>query len=128
MTKLLVVDDEAELLEALTVILADEGYQVEAANSGPAALNALSASEKTPPDLIIADIVMPEMTGLELSEAVRRSPSLGEIPFLFVSAFVSTTVEDQIANVGKAAVLHKPFEVEDLLETVQSMCNPAPSG
>jgi CheY-like chemotaxis protein len=122
MTKLLVVDDEESLLEALTVILSDEGYQVEAVISGEAALEALNTSGEHRPDLIIADVVMPEMTGLELCEIVRNSPDLSDIPFLFVSAFVSPEVEAQVAQQSKAAILRKPFEVEDLLEAVKSMC------
>lgn len=123
MTKLLVVDDEENLLEALTVILSDEGYQVEAVFSGKAALEALDTAGEHRPDLIVADVVMPEMTGLELCETVRNSPALGDIPFLFISAFVSSEVEAQIAEQSKAGVLRKPFEVEELLEAVQAMCS-----
>ncbi|MBN1312835.1 MAG: response regulator [Anaerolineae bacterium] len=126
MSNLLIVDDEEGLLEALTIILSDEGYQVEAVTSGQAALKALDASEEHLPDLIVADIVMPEMSGIELCETIRRSPDLADIPFLFISAFVSNTVEDQIAGQSKVAILRKPFEVEDLIEAVHSMCNPGP--
>ncbi|MBN1313458.1 MAG: response regulator [Anaerolineae bacterium] len=63
----------------MTVTLSDEGYQVEAATPGKAALKAPDTSEERLPDVIIADIVMPEMNGLELSEAVRNSPDLVRI-------------------------------------------------
>ena len=124
MMKLLVVDDEESLLEALAVILSDAGYQVEAVTSSKAALSALQASAGQLPDLIIADIVMPEMTGLQLAEAVRKTPDLKDIPFLFISAFVSSATEDQIASQSNAAIMRKPFEVEDLLQTIEAMCAP----
>ena|SRR3990172_9540426 len=125
MTNLLVVDDEPSLLEALATILADAGYQVQAVTSGQAALQALEASKGGLPDLIIADIVMFEMTGLQLFEAVRGYPDLSGIPFLFTSAFVSPEREELIAGLSNAALLFKPFEVEELLSAIESICGSA---
>ncbi|MBN1430701.1 MAG: response regulator [Anaerolineae bacterium] len=122
MTNLLVVDDEENLLEALAVILTDTGYQVEAVTSGQAALDILRTPGRQQPDLIIADIVMPEMTGLQLFEIVRGSLGLNDIPFLFASAFVSSEVEDEIGKQRKASILRKPFEVDDLLQTIKTIC------
>ena len=124
MTDLLVVDDELSLLEALEAILSDAGYQVRAVTSGQAALNVLQASGGNRPDLIIVDIIMPEMTGLQLFDTVRADPSLSHIPFLFTSAFVSLEREEQIARLGNAALLFKPFEVEELLEAIEGLCGP----
>lgn len=125
MTDLLVVDDELSLLEALEAILSDAGYQVRAVTSGQAALDVLQASEGYRPDLIIVDIIMPEMTGLQLFDTVRADPGLSHIPFLFTSAFVSLEREEQIAGLGNAALLFKPFEVEELLEAIEGHCGPA---
>jgi CheY-like chemotaxis protein len=122
MTNLLVVDDEVGLLEALVDILSDAGYQVEVATSGRAALHILQASEEHLPDLIISDIVMSGMTGLQLFEAVRGAPGLGHIPFLFTSAFVSSERKALIASLSNAALLFKPFEVEELIEAIQAIC------
>lgn len=124
MANLLIVDDEPDLLEALAAVLTDTGYQVEAVTSARAALQALDASKENLPDLIVADIVMPETTGLQLSEVVRRSPNLSDIPFLFISAFVSPEIKDQVSKQDKAAILSKPFDVEDLLQAVEAMCGP----
>lgn len=128
MTNLLVVDDEPSLLEALATILCDAGYQVQAVTSGQAALQALESSEGRLPDLIIADVVMFEMTGLQLFEAVRSAPGLSGIPFLFTSAFVSPEREQQIAGFSKAALLAKPFEVEELFDAIEAICGPIPNG
>jgi CheY-like chemotaxis protein len=128
MTNLLVVDDEPGLLDALATILTDAGYQVEAVTSGQAALEALQSPERHLPDLIIADIVMFEMTGLQLFEAVRSLPDLSSIPFLFTSAFVSQEREELIAGLKNASLLGKPFEVEELLEAIEAICSPGSKG
>lgn len=127
MTTLLVVDDEPDLLDTLAAILIDAGCQVEAVTSGQSALQALQASETNLPDLIIADIVMFDMTGLQLFEAVRSSPELCGIPFLFTSAFVSQEREELIAGLSNAALLCKPFEVEELLAAIEAICGPISS-
>lgn len=127
MTNLLVVDDEPGLLEALATILSDAGYQVKAVTSGQAALQALEAAEGHLPDLIIADIVMFEMTGLQLFETVRSIPGLDGIPFLFTSAFISPEREELIAELSNATLLGKPFEVEELLEAIEAICGPTSS-
>jgi DNA-binding response OmpR family regulator len=127
MNNLLVVDDEPSLLEALTTILADAGYQVQAVTSGQAALQALKASKGSLPDLIIADIVMFEMTGLQLFEVVRGCPDLSHVPFLFTSAFVSPEREELIAGLNNATLLFKPFEVEELLNAIEAICGTTPN-
>jgi CheY-like chemotaxis protein len=120
MTELLIIDDEQDLLEALAAILSDAGYQVEAVSSARAALDILCAPGRSAPDVIVADVVMPDMTGAQLFEAVRKSPGLGDIPFLFISAFVSPEIKALAAERGKAAVLGKPFEVEELLQAIET--------
>jgi CheY-like chemotaxis protein len=128
MTDLLVVDDEVGLLEAMETILCDFGYHVEAVSSGQAALQILQAPGAHLPDLIIVDIIMPEMTGLQLFEIVRSHPNLSDIPVLFTSAFVSRERENLIAGLNNATLLFKPFEVEELLATIESISGPAPKG
>jgi CheY-like chemotaxis protein len=127
MTNLLVVDDEPGLLEALAAILTDAGYQVQAVTSGEAALEALEASMEHLPDLIIADIVMFQMTGLQLFEAVRSFPEMSDIPFLFTSAFASPERKELIDSLSNAALLYKPFEVEELLDKVEAICGSTPN-
>jgi CheY-like chemotaxis protein len=119
MTHLLIIDDEQDLLDALAAILSDVGYQVEAVSSAKTALEILHSSDKSVPDLIIADVVMPDMTGVQLFEVVRSSPELCGIPFLFVSAFVSPEIKALVAEQKGADVLGKPFEVEELLQAIE---------
>ncbi|SEM23605.1 Response regulator receiver domain-containing protein [Stigmatella aurantiaca] len=110
--RLLLVDDEAAIVEALQDILSDEGYAVEAAFNGEEALQRLHAAR---PDLMLMDLMMPVMDGRELLRRVRQDPSLHDLPVVVMSAGRITDEERQAAS----ATLAKPFELEVLLETLQ---------
>ncbi|WP_075008854.1 MULTISPECIES: response regulator [Stigmatella] len=112
MKRLLLVDDEAAIVEALQDILSDEGYAVEAAFNGEEALQRLHAAR---PDLMLMDLMMPVMDGRELLRRVRQDPSLHDLPVVVMSAGRITDEERQAAS----ATLAKPFELEVLLETLQ---------
>lgn len=115
MANLLIVDDEVFLASALLKIFIKKGHTARAVPSGQAALDAI---QDDLPDLIIADVRMPEMAGLQLREGVRANPEWEGIPFLFISASVLPETEGQIAALDNASYLRKPFDVEELLETV----------
>jgi CheY-like chemotaxis protein len=121
MTSLLLIDDERDSLDTLEMVLSASGYQTQAVTSGEAALKILHTPEGDLPDLIIADIVMPVMTGLQLLDAVRVSPHLSNIPFLFISAFITPEIETQITSQDKTALLRKPFDVEKLSKAIRSI-------
>jgi CheY-like chemotaxis protein len=110
--RLLLVDDEAAIVEALQDILSDEGYAVEAAFNGEEALQRLRV---TRPDLMLMDLMMPVMDGRELLRRVRQDPSLKDLPVVVMSAGRITDEERQAAS----ATLAKPFELDLLLETLQ---------
>ncbi len=122
MTRLMVVDDEDNVLDALKLILSGIGYEVSAHNSGHSALEALQARTADKPDLVIADIVMPHMTGIQLYQSVRGSVDAKAIPFLFLSALISPEIETLVASNPNTAYMGKPFVVEDLLEKIDAMC------
>ncbi|WP_332985718.1 response regulator [Microcoleus sp. A003_D6] len=82
MEKILVVDDEADSQTVLAMYLESQGYWVECANSG---VEALLIFEKAPPDLVISDVMMPEMDGFEFCRRLRTT-RLGQlVPFIFLS-------------------------------------------
>jgi CheY-like chemotaxis protein len=112
MTRVLLVDDEPELLEAWSFALEYVGYDVERAREGR---QALSAIQRQPPDLLITDLMMPGMNGEDLCRALRDDPRWTDIPIvLHTSAYVGS-------NDGTApwnAVLRKPARMEDFLATV----------
>ncbi len=114
---ILVVDDEADSLKLLTDILDAQGYEVRAANSGKLALASAAAHR---PDLILLDLRMPEMDGLEVCRRLKASESTRSIPLMFISG--SSDVEQRIQGLTMGAVdfVSKPFRREELAARVQA--------
>lgn len=114
---LMVVDDNEDILFNLRLILEASDYNIVTAISGKSALNMLLTLEKVP-DIIISDILMPEMNGYEFFAAVSSNPQLSRIPFLFLTA--KSTPED--IRLGKMLgvddYITKPFKKEDLLASI----------
>jgi CheY-like chemotaxis protein len=116
--KLLVVDDELVLLSALSRILTDVGHQVTTLSSGAQAIALLSGPGSETPDLIITDVLMPGIDGLQMFSIIRQNPSLQHVPFIFISASVSPEIEKLIAGSNRALFLRKPFEVDKLFSAI----------
>ena len=108
--KVLVVDDEPNIVELLTVSLKFQGFEVETANSGPAAIE-LAHSWK--PDAYILDVMMPEMDGFELLSKLRAEGL--DAPVLFLTA--KAAVEDRIhgLTIGADDYVTKPFSLEEVI-------------
>jgi two-component system, NtrC family, response regulator PilR len=107
--RILVVDDERSMRELLAIVLGREGYDVVVAESGQQALDEL---ERRPVDLLISDIHMPDMTGLEvLRTAKGLNPDLAGI---MVTAFASTETAIEALRMGAYDYIHKPFNVDEL--------------
>jgi CheY-like chemotaxis protein len=88
---ILIADDEADLAWAIQRSLRDEGYEVSCAYDG---LQALTLARQSRPDLVILDIVMPNLSGLEVCHRIRQDASLGYIPILFLT--VRSAIEDRV--------------------------------
>jgi CheY-like chemotaxis protein len=82
----LVVDDDTDIRETLADLLIDEGYQVEQAENGKQALDWLERPGQAQPRLILLDLMMPVMSGLQFHEALLARPALASIPVVFLSA------------------------------------------
>lgn len=114
MKKILVVDDEFDLLETICATLEMGGYQPVAASDGRAALQQLSASD---PELVLTDVMMPYMSGYDLVDAIRSQPEGKRLPVIIMSA-----IDPKLHPRGNwDGVLAKPFTLDVLLETVQKM-------
>lgn len=116
MTKLLLVEDDALLLEVMKTILEEEGYTVSCAPNGKVALDLFVADR---PDMVISDIMMPEMDGFELLRAIRMMPAGVTVPFLFLSARTERTDVALARKLGVDDYLFKPFEASELIEAVR---------
>lgn len=116
--RLLVIDDEPHLLQAIAAVLRRLGYEVATARGGQEALVRLA---ETLPDLIISDIRMPGMDGHQLARHLRASPRTDLIPIVFLTALGDTA--DRIAGfrTGVDAYLTKPFQPEELFAVIASI-------
>lgn len=122
MANLLLVDDEKDLLDSIDQLLTFEGHQTRALSSGEEVVAALADPEFVKPDLIITDIIMPGMNGFDLLDYVRAQPDYKRVPFLFISASVMPSVEQQLAQTEAVYYLRKPFDIEALCNLVESVC------
>lgn len=115
--KILLVDDRPNNLRVLSNILIEQGYQVQRAISGQLALNAAFAS---PPDLILLDIMMPEMDGYEVCQRLKENEITKQIPVIFLS--VLDDVQDKIKafKVGGSDYINKPFQLEEVVARINS--------
>jgi DNA-binding NarL/FixJ family response regulator len=118
--RLLVVDDEPNLLRAVAAALRTEGYEVVTARNGREALVRVAESV---PDLVISDIRMPGMDGYQLANQLRSAARTALVPVIFLTAKDETS--DRVAGFrsGVDAYITKPFEPDELLAVIHSILN-----
>ena len=116
--RLLVVDDEPNLLRAVAACLKAAGYDVSTARSGREALMQLAEAV---PDLVVSDIRMPGMDGYQLARQLRGSPRTALVPIVFLSAKDETVDRIEGFRAGVDAYLTKPFEPEELIAVVNGI-------
>lgn len=113
--KILVVDDEKEVLSSLKNILTNAGYKVVTTTSGKEAV-ALARSEK--PHLIILDIIIPDMMGGEVAQVLSGDAATDTIPIIFLTGLNTKEDEKIVKKAGNYHLLAKPITREDLLEAI----------
>lgn len=113
----LLVDDDPAILEGVVDLLEFYGYEVLTAGDGQSALDLMG--QRTP-DLVISDIMMPEMDGFQFYEEVRKNPYWVAIPFIFLTARGQPVDVRRGQSMGADAYLIKPFEPEDLIIAIQA--------
>ena len=118
--KILVIEDENDISDLITLHLNREGYQVEAAFNGEEGLQKI-ASATLPFDLIILDWMLPEISGLDITRKIRKNNSFQFIPILMVTARVETTDIVLGLEAGVDDYLTKPFEMAILLARVRAL-------
>jgi len=112
--KILIVDDEPEMVEELKEILESEGYIVDSAFNGE---EALLKFNKGGINLVLLDIKMPRMNGVEVYRKMRKINS--SIPIIIVTGSFAKKNAEQILQEGADAIIYKPFEVEELLTLIR---------
>jgi signal transduction histidine kinase len=114
---ILVVDDTVANLRLLTEILREEGHALRLARSGGLAMEAIRTA---PPDLILLDINMPDMTGYEVCERLKADPQLADVPVIFLSALQETGDKIRAFQSGGVDYITKPFQSEEVLARVRT--------
>jgi CheY-like chemotaxis protein len=123
--KILIVDDDPLTLKLLERHLAQGGYQSVSAKNGREAV-ALAQQEK--PDVIVMDVMMPQINGLEALGQLKSSEATKAIPVLIISSNHDPSLKQESENAGAAALLAKPVGAGLLLETVRRLLSGAPAG
>ncbi|HEY73141.1 MAG: hypothetical protein B6I35_03245 [Anaerolineaceae bacterium 4572_32.2] len=113
---ILVVDDNPELVDGVKLTLEMEEYQVLSATNGVEAMNVL---ERITPDLILADIMMPEMDGYELYERVHSDPRWVQVPFIFLTAKTDKADIRRGKEMGVDDYITKPFDPQDIVAAIR---------
>lgn len=115
--RILAVDDVADNLILIQVILESEGYEIDLAADGT---TALSLVKESPPDLIILDVRMPKMDGYEVTRRIRNNHNLPYIPILLISAFHEANIVEGL-DIGADDFIRKPFDTDEMLARVRSL-------
>ncbi len=115
----LLAEDDLDIRDAVQDMLEELGCDVIPARTGKQALDFLSDDSRSPPDLVILDLMMPLVTGWQVLEAMHHDPALAVIPVVILTA----TTQDRPS--GAAALLQKPFQIQTLLDTVRRLLEKA---
>ncbi|MDQ4078925.1 MAG: response regulator [Chloroflexota bacterium] len=113
---ILVVEDERNIVELVSEVLADEGYQVMTARDGQEGLDRVA---ETVPDLILSDVMMPVLDGRAMGRALQSDPVYQDIPLVLMSAVSENALDAE--DLSYHAFLSKPFELDTLVETINRL-------
>ena len=114
----LVVDDEQHIVHVVALKLRNAGFEVVTASDGE---QAYEIASKTPPDIVITDLQMPYMTGLELCQKLRENPLTCNVPALMLTARGHALSKEDLASTNIFEVLAKPFSPREILARVETI-------
>lgn len=117
MSKILVIEDDKQVLLSLSELLISEGYQVNTAENG---LKGIRSALDNQPDLVICDVMMPELDGYGVLKELRQHRSTVNIPFIFLTALASRQDQRHGMNLGADDYLLKPFTLEEVLAAIST--------
>ncbi len=120
MAKILIVEDNALNIKLFCDLLAAHGHEPNAVTDSRLALD---AARQFSPDLVITDIQLPHVSGLELIRMLRKDDELSEVPIMAVTAYSTSEDEERIRAAGAQAYVSKPISVVQFAETVEQLLN-----
>lgn len=124
MKKILVVENDPALRLLTTQLLELEGFAVSQAENGRLALETIAAD---PPDLVLCDLLMPELSGFDVLRELTRNPKSPAIPLVFLTASAMPSDRENCLKDGAAGFIIKPFQHAELLETIRNLLLPPES-
>jgi DNA-binding response OmpR family regulator len=113
--KVLVIDDEPEITDIVETFLTEAGYLVNVENSSR---NAAAKARQFKPDVVLLDIMMPDMDGYQTCQAIKQDPELANVPIIFLTGKDRTDDMGRSFKVGGDMFIKKPFSCERLLEII----------
>lgn len=120
MARILVVDDSWETVELIRRVLSNAGHEPIPAYGGHEALTKVVIER---PDIVILDLMMPDMDGFETLRLMRGMPETNGLPVIVITASADQDLEQRVALAGGNACLHKPIDVDILIEAIDNHIN-----
>lgn len=118
--RILIVEDEESLLKLESILLTSKGYSVTGVMDGKSALEAVAANK---PDLIILDIMLPELDGFEVCRRIKENPETSYIPVVMLTAKKSSQDLARGKQVGADEYITKPFKSAKVMEIIEGLMN-----
>jgi DNA-binding response OmpR family regulator len=118
--QILIIDDEPDIAESLRYNFEREGFQVQTAESGELGLT-LALDENNPPSLIILDLMLPGMSGMELCRRLRREPQTSQTPIIMLTAKVTEIDKINGLDTGADDYITKPFSVKEIVARIRAV-------
>jgi DNA-binding response OmpR family regulator len=122
--RVLIVDDEPNIVLSLQFLLSREGYEIDIARDGE---TALEIAARTPPDLVVLDLMLPGLDGYEVCRRLRAAPATAATKIVLVTARAREAERVRGLEEGADAYVTKPFSTRDLIATVGRFLGRAPS-
>ena len=116
--KILIADDEQNIVISLEFLMKREGFEVVVANDGEEAIRRIRADQ---PDLVLLDVMMPKKSGFEVCQEVKSDPALGAVRILMLTAKGRDTELAKGLALGADAYMTKPFSTRELVDKVRSL-------
>jgi len=117
--RILLADDEPDILEISRIALESVGgFEVSVCSSGEKLLERLSEFQ---PDLVIVDVLMPELTGPEVFEEIRRRPEFDEVPVIYLTGVIQEEDLEDLRKTGVADIILKPFDPMTLADRINGV-------
>ena len=124
MKRILVADDSVTIQKVIALTFADEPFEVESVGTGAEALELVKSWK---PDIVLADVIMPQMNGYELCRSVKQQEETRSIPVLLLAGTFEAFDEEEAKSVGANDFITKPFESGELIEKVKALIGDMPA-